>query len=373
MLQHRKFLSDLIECPSITPKDAGCLKLIQALLNTAAQTFHQEDTSNAYIEMGHSGPLFLFVGHTDVVPPGPINNWHHPPFSLTEENNILYGRGLVDMKGAIYAFCSAYLQQRDQLNGRVGILLTSDEEGSGKNGLAAIIPQLNIHAKWALVGEPTSTHQLGDTFKHQRRGSYHFHLQLQGQQGHIAYPQLSENPADHLEHFLTALTLFKKNLPSHHDLSIYSIETSSHTSNIIPGSISVQLNLRYQDPAIVNICLDFLKHYDPTIKTQAGALPYSSTPTTLKHSLVSAIHAAIGIDAQASSLGGTSDARFLAPIADEIIEFGLCSYYAHKTNEQVSISELLQLQQIYEKLLLNLMGKHTSTHKQEVLHDTQDL
>lgn len=357
-----KFLSDLIACPSITPKDSGCIALIAKFLNQTPRLINRGSTSNAYFEFGQ-GPLLLFVGHTDVVPPGPLDLWDHDPFRLQIKNNHYIGRGIVDMKGAVFAFCNAFKATQSQLNGRVGILLTSDEEGTGVDGLAYAIPKLNIRAHWALVGEPTSIHQMGDTYKHERRGSHYFFLRLKGKQGHIAYPHLATNPSDILKQFLQSIHSLKETFPPDNDLSIYSIETSTHTGNIIPEYITIKLNLRYKDASTISQCQKLLQIYDTGYQNEIGAKPYYSNSKQIQIALTQAIKDITGIQAQSSKLGGTSDARFLPPIADEIIEFGLRSYYAHQINEQAPIQDISNLQKIYEKLLLNLLSNDNLTEK----------
>lgn len=353
-------LEKLIRKPSITPNDAGCIDILADYFNQSPIIVERNQTKNAYFEFG-SGPLFLFVGHTDVVSPGPLENWQSPPFSLTQKDHLLFGRGLVDMKGSIYAFSHAYQNISHKLKGRVGILLTSDEEGDGKDGLSHALDKLNLRAKWALVGEPTSMNKLGDTYKHQRRGSNHFHLKLRGKQGHIAYPHHAKNPCDLLQRFLNELSVVKKNLPFGNDLSVFSIESASHVSNIIPSFISIQLNLRYTDLEVVKTCLDFLKGFDDQLIHILGAKPYQSHPTLLKDALTQAIWEVTQLRPKSSMLGGVSDARLLQDIATEIIEFGLCSHSAHQANEHTTLQDLEHLSLIYEKILLTLMGGDNPT------------
>jgi|AntRauTorckE5430_2_1112549.scaffolds.fasta_scaffold00048_27 succinyl-diaminopimelate desuccinylase len=355
MLKDKKLLEDLISCQSITPSEAGCINIISSYLGCEPRLINRNQTTNAYYEFGHKGPLFLFTGHIDVVEPGPLNRWINNPFTLTENENKLYARGIVDMKGAVYAFCSAFKNIEKSIQARVGILLTSDEEGSGIDGLAFAIPKLKINANWALVGEPTSVHTFGDTFKHERRGSYHFHITIQGKQGHIAYPTLAKNPSDELIHFLETVKAIKASLEPGNVLSIYSIETSTHTVNMIPESLTIKLNLRYQNSHVIAEILNSFKAIDPNVQGHLGAQPYSSNPTLLKSALKAAIKDTIGINAKSSHLGGTSDARFLQPIAKEIIEFGLLSCTAHQINEMTPVNDLQNLQIIYQKLLLTLL------------------
>lgn len=362
MISDQTFLKELINCHSVTPNDAGCMEIISSYLGIKPRLINRGNTTNAYFEFG-KGPLFLFVGHTDVVPPGPLELWDNDPFSLTLKGQHFIGRGIVDMKGAVYAFCTAFKKNQSQLNGKVGILLTSDEEGNGKDGLSYAISKLNIKANWALVGEPTSIEEVGDTFKHERRGSHHFKLTLEGKQGHIAYPHLCHNPADSLTEFLSEFKELKSLFPPNNDLSIYSIKTSTHTGNIIPKSIHLGVNLRYENNELITKCLELFKRYDPNTFDRIGAKPYSSNPIQIKEALQKAIMDVKGIEAMPSKLGGVSDARFLPPIASEIIEFGLRSEYAHQINEKAPIQDLIDLEMIYTKLLLSLLSDDNLSKK----------
>lgn len=357
MLPDIELLKRLIQTPSVTPADNGCIKLLEDFFNKPALHFNRNKTSNAYIEVGEEGPLFVFVGHTDVVEPGPLDKWTSPPFKLTQTQSGFVGRGMVDMKGAIWAFCSALKAINQKLSYRVGILLTSDEEGDGKDGMQYMVEKLkdlNFYANWALVGEPTSKKHIGDYYKHQRRGSCSFEISLHGRQGHIAYPEQALNPAQHLETLLTDIGQINKNLTNPDHLEIYSIESSTHTSNIIPETILVRANMRYLHEKSPSFVQNKLQGANRSLKTIFGAKPYQSNPSILKKSLTNAIEKHTRLAAQPSISGGASDARFLSPIAKEIIEFGLSSNSAHQINEFSSLDDLLVLQKIYLELMVGL-------------------
>lgn len=356
MLHDKELLEALLKKPSITPNDSGCTQLISQFFQHEPLDFSIEDTSNAYFEFGQEGPLLLFVGHTDVVPTGPIDNWSSPPFPKTLGSDPFIARGIVDMKGAIWAFCSA-LKSTTINNGRVGILLTSDEEGHGKNGLNPVIKSLaeqNFKADWAIVGEPTSLDKVGDTYKHKRRGSYTLKAIIRGIQGHTAYPQYAKNPSKTLTTLLQKLEQVKEKIDSNTDIEIFSIESSTHTGNIVPEAITIGINIRYHDTKTITQVESLLKTHADEIIHSPGAKPYQSNPTVLKKALLNAIDAATGITSTASILGGTSDARFLEPIAIEIIEFGLRSKYAHKIDEQCTEKDLINLRKIYQNLIQNI-------------------
>lgn len=359
MLPHENLLIDLLSQPSITPDDQGCMAIINEFFKTPPRYFNQGDTHNALWTFGQGKKHLLFVGHTDVVPPGPLENWHNPPFS-PKLSDIIYARGIVDMKGAIWAFCSALKSLIPQLSNQVSILLTSDEEGDGKHGIKAIIPQLieeGFHCDFAMTGEPTSREQVGDYYKHKRRGSYTLELHIIGKQGHSAYPLDAWNPIQSLTAVLSIIETFQTQLQKDHTLSLFSINTPTDTSNIIPKSIKLGLNIRYFNPQIIQELKTALMPVVTHIIERPGALPYQSNPKLLKQALIQSIENITKHTPAASIQGGTSDARFLSAISDEIIEFGLSSLTAHHINEQASQKDLLCLHQIYTDFLFNLMCK----------------
>lgn len=356
MLQDEELLANLLSAPSITPNDSGCIEIISNFLGLEPIYYNRNQTKNAYFETGSGNKCLLFVGHTDVVPPGPPEDWAQDPFTYISSDPII-ARGIVDMKGAIWAFCSA-LRACTNLNIKVGILLTSDEEGDGKDGIEYVVNQLkhsHFKADYALVGEPTSVHYVGDYFKHARRGSHTYILTLKGTQGHTAYPQNAWAASQTIQAFFETFLAYKSQLPKDHDASLFSIQSSTSTSNIVPNKITIGVNIRYFDPDVLSQFTETLRPIVSTIEELGGAKPYQSNPTKIKNYLTSAIEDTIGLRPQASCLGGTSDARHLHIIADEIIEFGLRSTYAHHINEQASIEDLMQLRSIYKKLLSSLI------------------
>ena len=362
MLPDEKFLSELLSCPSITPNDAGASEIIAQYLGVPPRIFDNNKTTNRLFEIQGQHPkpekYLLFVGHTDVVPTGPLEQWNNPPFEYQHSDPII-ARGIVDMKGAIWAFCCAAKNKAHYLNATIGILLTSDEEGDGIDGIQTVVEKLqkeSFYADYALVGEPTSINHVGDCYKHARRGSFTIYATIGGTQGHTAYPQNSWSPSIPLQKILLAFTQYKQNLPKDHDASIFSINTPTHTSNIIPDSVQIGINIRYFDPIVIIDCIKFLKQHGVIITEHPGAKPYASQPSASKRALEKAIKDTVNLQAQSSTLGGTSDARFLAPITGEIIEFGLRSQYAHHINEQATHHDLEHLVLIYEKFLINLLG-----------------
>ncbi len=349
-----QYLRDLISSASITPNDNGCKDIIAQYLNLSPLDLSVKNTSNYYFETKPHGPLLLFLGHTDVVDPGAYSNWKTPPFELHSNNNQLYGRGLVDMKGAIWAF--SHVMQHTKTDLRIGMLLTSDEEGSGENGIPAIIPELskhNIQPTWLLVGEPTSENLVGDTYKTARRGSAHFELSIHGKQGHTAYPHLANNPCNQLETLFRQINHLAHILPKC-DLSIYHLSTNSSVENMIPQSVTIKINLRYHLSSDFQITLEALMLVDPALKYRISAQPYSSTQTSLAKIIEQVSFNLLGECARSSTLGGTSDARWFADICPNIIEYGLKNKTAHQCNESCSYQDLITLSQLYQQFVTSL-------------------
>jgi succinyl-diaminopimelate desuccinylase len=354
MKMDTQYLKDLIAQPSITPRDHGCKDIIARYLNLSPLDLSISDTANYYFETKSDGPLLLFLGHTDVVNPGAYSSWKTPPFELHTIEEQLYGRGLVDMKGAIWAFSHVMKHTNSDL--RLGMLLTSDEEGTGINGIPAIIPKLaknHIIPSWLLVGEPTSQDQVGDTYKTARRGSAHFQLSIKGKQGHTAYPHLAKNPCNKLTAFFQQLSQLSQLLPEC-DLSIYHLSTNSSVENMIPQSVTIKINLRYHLMSDYELTLKTLKVIDPELKCRISAQPYSSKENLLPSIIEQVSLDVLGIHANPSVLGGTSDARWFESICPNIIEYGLKNKTAHQCNESCSYQDLLTLTHLYQHFVKSL-------------------
>lgn len=363
MLPDEDLLTELLCQPSITPCDHGCMGIIEDFLKIKPTYFNRNNTCNAFYSVS-SYPDLVFVGHTDVVSPGIEEHWQSSPFPDVVHDPVI-ARGIVDMKGAIWAFASA-LKANPRSN--VALLLTSDEEGTGQDGLAYAIDclrQKDTHIPWALVGEPTSHETLGDYFKHERRGSYTLKVKIHGKQGHTAYPEYAKNPSHTLALLIGHLHEFNEQLPLNHNLEIFSITTSSHTSNIIPGYIELGMNIRYFDIAQVKRLTLLLQTFTNDLTHLPGATPYQSNPQGLKQQLVDAIFDVTGIESQSIISGGTSDARLLSPICSEIIEFGLRSQTAHQVNESSTQHDLITLRNIYSYFLSSLPKTHVSSAKKQ--------
>lgn len=359
----------LIEFPSITPDSAGSLDYLQELLSSWGFTCYRlpfEEVDNLYARLGKDFPNFCFAGHVDVVPVVDLHKWTHPPFSGQIENQILYGRGVVDMKGALAAFLSAladYLPSHTK--GSISLLLTSDEEGKAFHGTKRVIQWLeeqNEHISACLVGEPTNPTIVGEMVKVGRRGSLNASIVIHGQAGHVAYPEQAINPIPFLLNFLTSLIESSLDQgadffdPSH--LEITTIDVGNPTSNVIPDVASAKFNIRFNPHHSGNSLTEWLQ-----TKAQAIPIPYdlsihvSGEPffrpdDHLKKTLSEAIYKVTNRLPEFSTTGGTSDARFIHKICP-VIEFGLINKTAHHINEHVSISEIYTLKNIYLEVLKN--------------------
>lgn len=365
----------LVSRRSITPDDAGCQTLIADRLKAIGFAIHHlpvGDVSNVLAIHGQSGPTLLFVGHTDVVPPGVESDWQSPPFTPSIRDGRLYGRGTADMKGSIAAFitaCERIAPNQASLPFRIAILLTSDEEGPARDGIAQIAPQLTSYLSsvdYCLVGEPSSRNQLGDTIRVGRRGSLTATVTVAGKGGHVAYPEQVDNPAHRLSQFLGELadTTWDTGTDAFPPTSfqVTHLETDTHTSNMVPGSAIAQFNLRYS-PALTHT--DIIQRIETIAHRHIGddqlsltwhlsAKPFSSEPGALRTAITQAIQATCGIEVEANTAGGTSDGRFIAPLGAEVVELGPVNASIHQIDESIDIAELDQLSELYEATLHRL-------------------
>lgn len=370
-----ELLKDLIRLDSVTPKDAGCQDLLAARLKKlgfAEERLDFEDTQNIWLRRGEAKPLFVFLGHTDVVPPGPLAAWVSPPFEPTLRDGKLYGRGAADMKGGIACFVTAverFIARHPEHQGSIAILLTSDEEGIATNGVVKVVEVLEQRREkidWCLVGEPSSDKKIGDVIRVGRRGSLCARLTVLGIQGHVAYPELAENPIHTFAPALKELTeevwdRGNKFFPPT-SLQVSNINAGTGAENIIPGSVEIQFNLRF--------CTEL---DEETIKQRTQAIldkhgfryelqwRLSGNPfLTEKGALIDAAHAAIkavtGFETLDDTGGGTSDGRFIAPTGAQVIELGALNESIHKVNENIGLEDLEVLTRIYENMLVNLLA-----------------
>ena len=363
---------DLISRPSITPNDSGCQKLLAERLSKAGFTVERlrfGEVDNLWATHGEKGPLFVFAGHTDVVPSGPEDNWKFPPFTPTLHNGCLYGRGAADMKGSIAAMitgCERFLEQHPQHKGSIGFLITSDEEGVASDGTIKVIEYLQqreIDIDWCIVGEPSSKNRLCDTIKNGRRGSLNGHLIIHGIQGHVAYPEPGNNPIHSLAPLLQKLCAIEWDQGNEFfqptSFQVTNINSGTGADNVIPGDLELLFNFRYSSEVIhtqlqkqVEQLLTGCNH---TLTWRHSGPPFLTKPGTLVTATQRAIQSVCGYTAILSTGGGTSDGRFIAPTGTEVIEIGPDNATIHKVDERVDIKELDKLSTIYQQVLENLL------------------
>ncbi|MEL6711129.1 MAG: succinyl-diaminopimelate desuccinylase [Pseudomonadota bacterium] len=363
---------DLMARESVTPEDAGCQTLIQQRLTACG--FQTEplpcgSVQNLWARRGQAAPVFCFAGHTDVVPPG--TGWQTPPFQPTVRDGMLYGRGAADMKGSLAAMITAterFVHKHPDHHGSIAYLLTSDEEGPAIQGTAEVIRILqtrNEQIDWCLVGEPSSSEQLGDVVKPGRRGSLSGKLQIQGVQGHVAYPQLAQNPIHQAAPALAELAATEWDQGTAHfpptSCQITSVQAGTGASNVIPGELTVQFNLRYSTAItphqIRQRVTDLLQRHSLQYElawTLSGE-PFLTESGALLQATQAAILTETGRTPVLSTAGGTSDGRFIAPTGAQVLELGPRNATIHQVNECVSITDLAQLSAIYERILENLL------------------
>jgi len=370
-----KLASELIARPSITPDDAGCqAMLIERLgaIGFECETMVFDDVTNLWARRSRGTPLLAFAGHTDVVPPGPLDQWHSDPFTPEIRDGNLYGRGAADMKSSIAAMvtaCERFVAQHAQHQGSIALLITSDEEGIATNGTVKVIEALEARGEkidWALIGEPSSLAHVGDVVKNGRRGSIGAKLVINGVQGHVAYPHKADNP-------------IHRAMPALHDLArhewdqgnsffpptslqISNINSGTGAHNVVPGHAEVFFNLRYSTEIdakhimeTTRVILD--KHeLDYDIDWSVSGYPFLTPQGELVTAAQQAIKQHTGLTTALETTGGTSDGRFIAPTGAQVLELGPVNESIHKLNEYVNIEELDLLSDIYQSILENLLS-----------------
>jgi succinyl-diaminopimelate desuccinylase len=365
---------DLIRRASVTPEDGGCQALMMARLEKLGfdcTPLPFGEVSNFWAERGTSGPILVFAGHTDVVPPGPVDAWDSPPFEPALRDGVLYGRGAADMKGSLAAMvvaCEAFVAAHPDHPGRIGFLITSDEEGPAVDGTVRVLEYLRDRGQaidWCLVGEPSSSQQLGDVIKNGRRGSLNAVLTVRGVQGHIAYPQLADNPIHRALPALGALTAEVWDEGNSFfpptSLQISNIAGGTGATNVIPGELEVVFNFRFStEVSDVELrerteTLLRLHELDYSIEWSLSGQPFLTPGGDLVDATVESIRRETGLETELSTAGGTSDGRFIAPTGAQVVELGPVNESIHKIDENISIRELDQLTKIYLDILKRLL------------------
>lgn len=365
---------ELIRQPSVTPLDCGCQSLIGERLNACGfqtEAMNFGEVSNLWLRRGIESPLLVFAGHTDVVPPGPEARWNSPPFEPVIRDGCLYGRGAADMKSSIAAMtvaCENFIRAYPDHAGSIAFLLTSDEEGPAVDGTVKVIEQLqarNEAIDWCLVGEPSSLKTAGDTMKIGRRGSLSATLDVTGIQGHVAYPQIARNPIHECAPALAELVSARWDSGNAHfpptSLQVSNIHAGTGAHNVIPGELSIELNLRFSTETtaeeIKSRIQDILDRHglDYTLTWHLSGNPFYCEPGELVEACVQAIEDTIQVRPELSTSGGTSDGRFIAPTGAQVAELGPVNASIHKADEHIGLDELEQLTTIYERVLQKLL------------------
>jgi succinyl-diaminopimelate desuccinylase len=369
----------LISRPSVTPDDKGCQQLLIDQLEplgfkTEKLRFGEGDdgVDNIWLRKGTEAPLFCFAGHTDIVPTGPIENWQSDPFTAVERDGKFYGRGTADMKGGIAAFtiaCERFVKDYPDHKGSISFLITSDEEGPAHNGTVKVIETLearNEKIDWCLVGEPSSTHKVGDVIKNGRRGSLGCTLKIIGKQGHVAYPHLANNPIHLTAPMLTELTAMQWDKGNDFfpptTFQVSNINSGTGTTNVIPGDLEMIFNFRFSTEITPEELQErveaLLKKHELNYKINwaLSGMPFLTAEGDLVSAAVGAIKDVTGINTELSTSGGTSDGRFIAPTGAQVLELGPTNATIHQIDECVGIDELDILEKIYYKTLEGLLA-----------------
>jgi len=367
----------LMSCVSTTPNDAGCQTLIVERLQPLGfmfEHFNSNGVSNLWARHGTTKPLVCFAGHTDVVPTGPVDKWHTDPFTPTERDGNLYGRGAADMKTGIAAFVTSveqFIKKYPDHPGSIALLITSDEEGPATDGTIKVVDWLksrNQRIDYTIIGEPSSNEKFGDTIKNGRRGSLSARLTVKGVQGHIAYPHLAKNPILMVAPALSEMAATVWDNSNEYfpptTFQVSNIHGGTGAFNVIPGTVDVYFNFRFAtastaDGLKVRVETILNKHelaYD--ITWTLGGKPFLTPRGALVEALTMAVRDVAGITPALSTTGGTSDGRFIADVCSEIAEFGPVNATIHKLNEHVALTEVAQLHDVYfatlEDLLINV-------------------
>ena len=367
---------ELIALDSVTPHDKGCqqrLKELLAPLGFHCETIESNGVTNLWARKGTTSPVFVFAGHTDVVPSGPEHQWTSGPFVPTRRDGKLYGRGASDMKTSIAAMvvaCEEFIAAHPEHKGSIAFLITSDEEGPAVDGTVVVCERLEERGEtldYCVVGEPTSVHVLGDTIKNGRRGSLSGHLVIKGIQGHIAYPHLARNPIHQAAPALAELAAEVWDEGNEYyaptSWQISNIQAGTGANNVIPGSLSLDFNFRFSTAstadgleARVHAILD--RHQlDYELQWTLSGQPFLTPKGTLSDALCDAIRDELGVQTELSTTGGTSDGRFIARICPQVIEFGPPNASIHKIDEHIELRYIDPLKNIYRRTLEQLLAQ----------------
>ena len=378
MSQALDLTRNLLARRSITPADEGCQELIDqrlAPIGFLIEPLPFGNVMNLWARRGRTGPVLCFAGHTDVVPTGPLEEWHSDPFVPAEREGVLYGRGAADMKSGLAAMVTAveeFVATQPSHSGSIAFLITSDEEGPSVDGTRRVVEMLRSRGEridWCVVGEPSSEASVGDTIKVGRRGSLSGRLTVHGVQGHIAYPQLAENPVHTLAPALAELVGRTWDEGTEHfeptSFQVSNLNAGTGAPNVIPGELRARFNLRYSPmqtlPKLKTTVEEILRRHGVryTLEWYVSGEPFFTAPGVLSEAVGAAVAEVTGVQPKLSTGGGTSDGRFIAPLGAQVVELGVVNASIHKVNECVLVADIDALQRMYLNVLRRLLGHPT--------------
>jgi succinyl-diaminopimelate desuccinylase len=375
MSQTLELTQNLMARRSVTPADEGCQDVMIARLEALGfqiERLRYGNVENFWARRGSEGPVFCFAGHTDVVPTGPLEEWRTDPFQPSVRDGALFGRGAADMKSGLAAMVTAteeFVAAHPRHKGSIAYLITSDEEGPSVDGTKRVIETLssrNERIDWCIVGEPSSEQSIGDTIKVGRRGSFSGRLTVHGVQGHVAYPQLAENPVHTLAPALAELTSREWDKGTEHfqptTFQVSNLNAGTGAPNVIPGELKARFNLRYSpvqtQEGLKDVVEGILRKHGVryTLEWYVSGEPFYTPPGLLSDAVGAAIADVVGSRPKLSTGGGTSDGRFIAPLGAQVVELGVVNTTIHKVNECVRIEDIDALHRMYVNVLRNLLA-----------------
>ena len=367
-------LCDLIRCRSVTPEDAGCQEILAARLRELGfdcESLPFGEVNNLWAKRGNKGPVLCFAGHTDVVPPGSAAEWHSDPFEPDIRDGLLFGRGTADMKSGLAAMIVAlerFIGEHPNHKGSLAMLVTSDEEGPARDGTLKVVEMLQARGEsieWCVLGEPSSQSELGDTIRIGRRGSLSAILSIKGIQGHVAYPQLADNPISRFAPVLAELHTTQWDSGNEHfpptSFQVVEVISSSGAPNVTPADLTARFNLRYStewthEQLKKRVADIFDSHeigYELT--WHLSGQPFLTMPGKLTEAASQVVTEQTGLTPELSTGGGTSDGRFISPAGTDVVELGPVNASIHKINEHIKLADLPVLTSMYQKLMERLL------------------
>jgi len=375
MSQTLELTQDLLARRSVTPADEGCQEVMARRLRAAGfrvEPLRYGNVENLWARRGGEPPVFCFAGHTDVVPSGPLEEWSSDPFAPVIRDGVLYGRGAADMKSGLAAMVTAteaFVGAHPQHKGSIAFLITSDEEGPSVDGTKRVVETLRQRGEridWCLVGEPSSEVTVGDTVKVGRRGSLSGRLTVHGVQGHVAYPQLAENPVHALAPALAELTSRRWDEGTEHfqptSFQVSNINAGTGAPNVIPGELRARFNLRYspvQTLTGLKATVEEILHRHGvrfSLEWYVSGEPFYTVPGVLSAAVSAAVSEVTAVAPKLSTGGGTSDGRFIAALGAQVVELGVVNASIHKVNESVRVSDIETLHRMYVGVLKQLLA-----------------